>query len=37
MICCQHINDHGKVKKGETPLYSLVLRDGNLTAFVVVV
>jgi hypothetical protein len=31
------INDHGEVKKGEPPLYSLVLRDDNLTAFVFVV
>ena len=35
MINCLHdtlqlIKDHGKVKKGEEPIYNLVLRDDNL-------
>jgi hypothetical protein len=27
------VKDHGMVKKGETPIYNLVLRDDNLTSF----
>jgi hypothetical protein len=37
MIYWTNINDHGEVKKGETPYYSLVLRDDNLTACVGVI
>ena len=29
----QLIKDHGKVKKGEEPIYNLVLRDDNLNGF----
>jgi hypothetical protein len=28
------INDHGVVKKGEKPLYNLVIREDKLTVFV---
>jgi hypothetical protein len=27
------VKDHGKVKKGEVPIYNLVLRDDNLNGF----
>jgi hypothetical protein len=30
----QIIKDHGVVKKGENPLYNLVIREDKLSAFV---
>ena len=38
MIDCSNdllpiIEDHGKVKKGEEPIYNLILRDDNLNIF----
>ena len=29
----QLITDHGKVKKGEEPIYNLVLQDDNLNIY----